>query len=243
MLQLRKSSDRGGADHGWLKTQHSFSFANYYDADQMGFRSLRVINEDFIAGGTGFGAHPHRDMEIITYIIKGALEHQDSMGNKAVIQPGEVQRMSAGRGVVHSEYNQVSDQETHLLQIWIEPRSRGGEPGYGQKSFEEDFNTKPMTLVVSGDAGLSARPARARPRTRAGRRSRRSSSTARPGARPATPPGPPADPRRACRGRPSPAPAPRSPWRRAAPLPESAGTGCTPCSRPGAGTAWARCPG
>jgi redox-sensitive bicupin YhaK (pirin superfamily) len=152
MLQLRKSQDRGFAQHGWLKSHHSFSFANYYDPKHMGFHDLRVINEDYIEGGKGFGSHPHHDMEIITYVVKGALQHKDSMGTTAIIRPGEVQRMSAASGVVHSEYNADPNEEVHLLQIWIMPNERGGKPSYGQKSFEEALNTQKMVLVVSGDA-------------------------------------------------------------------------------------------
>lgn len=160
MQVLRKSNERGGADHGWLKAKHSFSFAGYYDPAHMGFRSLRVINEDRIAGGRGFGAHPHSDMEIITFIVKGELEHRDSMGNRATIRPGEVQHMSAGTGVVHSEYNPNPDVETHLLQIWIETNKEGAEPLYGQRSFDAQLTNEKLVLVVSPDGRDGSIPIR-----------------------------------------------------------------------------------
>ena len=152
MLEIRKSNERGFADHGWLRAFHSFSFAEYHDPENMGFASLRVINEDRVQPGKGFGTHGHRDMEIITYILEGALAHKDNMGNGSTIVPGDVQRMSAGKGVMHSEFNASQSELVHLLQIWIEPNVTGIPPSYEEKHFDPASKRGRLRLIASPDA-------------------------------------------------------------------------------------------
>ena len=161
---IRRANERGHANHGWLETYHTFSFANYYDPEHMGYRSLRVINDDIVMPGEGFGTHPHRDMEIITYVLSGQLEHKDSMGNGRIIKPGEVQYMAAGTGVQHSEFNPSNDEAVHLLQIWIQPDRKGAKPNYAEKSMsklpQNQFNLitsktgRDGSIAINQDADL-----------------------------------------------------------------------------------------
>ena len=151
MIDVIRSDSRGSANHGWLRSKHTFSFADYHNPAMMGFAKLRVVNEDWIEPSQGFGTHPHRDMEIVTYMIDGALEHKDSMGNGSVIRPGELQRMTAGTGVLHSEFNHSADEQAHLLQIWILPEQNGLEPGYEQKLFPKEEKHNQWRLVGSRD--------------------------------------------------------------------------------------------
>src|SRR5438270_8982616 len=153
MITIRKSNERGRVNHGWLDTQHTFSFASYYDPGHMGFRSLRVINEDRVSPGRGFGAHPHENMEILTYVLSGALAHKDSMGNTETIRANELQRMTAGTGIVHSEFNASRTDPVHLLQIWIEPGAYGLKPSYEQVSLTEE-QKRGKLLPVAGEGGL-----------------------------------------------------------------------------------------
>jgi len=151
MRQLRRAGERGHADHGWLDTWHTFSFADYYDPKHQGFRLLRVINEDVVQPGQGFGMHPHRDMEIVTYVLEGQLQHRDSMGNGSVLHAGELQRITAGRGVLHSEFNPSEREHVHLYQIWLLPRARGLAPGYEEKQFNSEEKRNRLRLVASPD--------------------------------------------------------------------------------------------
>jgi len=152
MIQVRRAEDRGHVDHGWLDARHTFSFGSYRDPEHMGFRSLRVMNEDRVQPGQGFGTHPHRDMEIVTYVLEGALEHQDSMGNGEVLTPGEFQRMSAGTGITHSEFNPSSTEPVHLYQIWLTPAREGIEPSYEQRRFDDASMKNQLRLVASPEA-------------------------------------------------------------------------------------------
>lgn len=152
MIKVRKAAERGHAHHGWLEAYHTFSFAGYVDRDHVHFRSLRVMNEDRVAPGQGFGTHPHNDMEIVTYVLEGALEHKDSMGNGEVLRPGELQRMTAGTGITHSEFNPSADEPVHLYQIWLFPDRKGHTPSYEQKRFPDDQLSNRLRVVASPDA-------------------------------------------------------------------------------------------
>lgn len=164
MIQIRKSNERGHANHGWLDSRFSFSFAEYYDPKHVQFRGLRVINEDWVQGGKGFGMHPHRDMEILTWVREGKLEHADTMGNRRTIEPGELQAMSAGTGLFHSEYNPSPDVPVHLFQIWILPEQRGIQPGYEQKKFESSGRDGKFQLLASPDGEGGSLPIHANAR-------------------------------------------------------------------------------
>lgn len=156
MFRIRRASERGFADHGWLKTFHTFSFASYQDTAHIQFRALRVMNEDRVAPGQGFGTHPHQDMEIVTYVLEGALEHRDSMGNGEILRPGEFQRMSAGTGITHSEFNPSPTEWVHLYQIWLRPERKGITPSYEQKSFPAELRHNQLQLVAAPDAASGA---------------------------------------------------------------------------------------
>ena len=159
MITVRPSTERGGADHGWLKTRHTFSFNTYHDPAHMNFRALRVINEDWVAPGQGFGTHPHDNMEIITYVLEGALEHKDSLGTGSIIRPGDAQRMSAGTGIRHSEYNASKTDQVHMLQIWIMPNQRNVAPGYEQKTFPAEAKASKLLKIAQGSSSAGASPA------------------------------------------------------------------------------------